>query len=357
MESVFSHTESPVILVSKQNIIKRVNQGFEVMTGYREDQVVNRPLGEWLEAEGWNMLPFEGQEILRQIQRTYALRCAEGEPFTVRTEEIPIGEGDEEERLIFIFDCTEMENIFRENLHMARLASLGKLMTGIIHEISNPLSIITGCAQLLTSMNPPPEIAMDLDRIYSESRRTSDLLKTVLSFGRKQKEAKEKLSMHDVIEEVSALKRYSLKNNNVKLRCSFECSPTLHVYGYKSQLMQVFLNLINNAEQAIADTGGKGAIGIQVNHSNEKAVVTVSDSGPGIGSEDRSRVFDAFYTTKRENRGTGLGLYISRSIINKHEGDLRLVESEAGNTVFEINLPLWREGERRHPEPHSAEML
>jgi signal transduction histidine kinase len=166
----------------------------------------------------------------------------------------------------------------------------------------------------------------------------------VLSFARKGETAREKCSIRDVIEETAVLKRYSLKNNNVQLHFLSGQAEPLHVFGYRNQLMQVLLNLINNAEQAIVDSSDKGTITLRAAKAGGQAMITVSDTGPGVAPEDQGRIFDAFFTTKEKNRGTGMGLYICRNIIRKHGGELNLLESRPGETVFRIRLPLHAPG-------------
>jgi signal transduction histidine kinase len=214
------------------------------------------------------------------------------------------------------------------------------VLAGVIHEMSNPLAVINGCAQLLNMESLPKGIEEHVQRIHSEAQRTSDLIKKVLSFARKEKEEKERFRLPDVVEEAAVLKDFSLKNDKIKIVRRHNNATPLLVEGYKVQLTQVVLNLLNNSEQAIRGDAGSGKIFVETNRCDRDAMISISDNGPGISPEDRNRVFDAFFTTKDESKGTGLGLYISRQIIQNHGGDLSLASSSGDQTVFQIRLPL-----------------
>lgn len=341
-KTIFEKTKIPSALVDdKDGFIIEFNKGFEAITQLSSEIIKRKTIHELLEFQGQNFLPFYGQEVLGAPDQIWSLKGAEGISVSVRIEEIPFEENGFKGKIIFFFDCTSNEEIFADYLHMSRLASLGKFVSGVIHEISNPLSIISGCAQLLSAKQLPDEIKEDITRISSESRRTSELIRTVLSFSRKKEEVLETFSIKDVIHEVVSLKRYSLKHNNIKLQeiIPFKAGHLL-IKGYRTQLMQVMLNLINNSEHAIGRSGGKGSISLMVERLQDCIEITISDTGPGIESSKQDKIFEAFYTTKDVNHGTGLGLYISRNIIRKHGGDLSLLESKAGNTKFKISIPL-----------------
>jgi len=340
INSISKNTTVPIAVIDNNGIILDINKQFESITDYVKDEIINTPVREWLEPHGQNMLPFEGNVTNRPLEQSYLLKNSENSTMHVKVEEIAIQDNGEESKLLFIFDRSERERIYTDYLHMARLASLGKLMSGIIHEISNPLSIILGNAQLLSKKELPVAITEDIERILSESQRTSDLIRGVLSFSRKKTENIETFPIQEVIEEVTKLKRYSLKNNNIKFNNLYSSSKPIPVNGYRTQLMQVFLNLINNSEQAIMESGGKGNIGIRLLKRNHNALIDIFDTGPGIDSLRIEKIFNAFYTTKDIKQGTGLGLYISRSIVRNHGGELNLVESEAGKTQFQIDLPI-----------------
>jgi signal transduction histidine kinase len=330
VDSFLTQATVPVIFVDASDAVVEVNPRFGRLTGRNVSEVRGTLLRDLLEPVPSKDKP--GDPLYRLIDEN-------GKPMIARIEEICIDEG----RLILVLDTADDLSLVSENIHIARLASLGKLLAGIIHEISNPLSVILGCAQLMSMKELPEDLADDVKLILAESMRSSDLVKKVLSFARKADDVQRRFPIQEVIEEASTLKRYSLKNNNIKIVNQGKPASPLTVTGYKAQLTQVLLNLIHNSEHAIRNGDGKGTIGIEAGRTGDKVVVSVSDTGPGIPKTARNRIFDAFYTTKGEDSGTGLGLYISRNIVRKHGGDLVLTDNGTGATIFQVKLPLCRE--------------
>ena len=261
---------------------------------------------------------------------------------------LPLHMGDLSLRLLLFLIGAGKKAPFpvQQDFHEARLAALGRLSAGIIHEISNPLSVINGCAQLLEATSGLTREVMDtVHRIRSEAQRTSELVRRVLPFARRNRDVKERFAIHEVVEEAASIMKYGLKNRNIQLLCGSPPRPPLRVEGFRNRLIQVVLNLIHNAEQAIAESGGTGTISIELNELNGGIVIDIRDSGPGISPDDKDRIFDAFFTTKDRDQGTGMGLYLARKILHDHGGDLRLHLGDPGNTTFRISLPMYEEPE------------
>lgn len=337
VDSILNQANVPVAFLDANDSVVDANARFEQLTGLSASEIRGKPVRGLIEPAHELGTPLAEKIPL------FKLNAKNGKTLLVRAEEVRLDDGDHQGKLILVFDTADDSSLVAENLHIARLASLGKLLAGIIHEISNPLSVILGCAQLMSMKELPEELADDVKLILAESMRSSELVKKVLSFARKTDDVRRRFPIQEVIEEASTLKKYSLKNNNIKIVNQGKPSSPLTVAGYKAQLTQVLLNLIHNSEQAIRTGVGKGTIGIETGQSGDKVVVSVSDTGPGIPKKERNRIFDAFFTTKGEDNGTGLGLYISRNIVRKHGGDLVLTDSASGNTVFQVKLPLCRE--------------
>jgi len=317
LDAILTQSELPFVLLNAKDEVIRSSPTFERLMGLSLREMKNKPV----------------RDLIDQADRSYKASL------------IPLstGGGDGAAKLLFLNESPDDLHLVAENLHMARLASLGKLLAGIIHEISNPLAVILGSAQLMSMKELPEDLAEDVGLILSESMRSSELVKKVLSFARKENDLKSRFPIQDVIEEASTLKKYSLKNNNIKIVSASAPAAKLKVSGYRAQLTQVLLNLIHNSEQAILSSEDRGIIGIQAGQHGNTVVVSVTDTGPGIPIEKRQRIFDAFYTTKGNETGTGLGLYISRNIVRKHGGDLVLLDSTAGKSEFQVKLPMYAE--------------
>ncbi|MCC7429398.1 response regulator [bacterium] len=221
-----------------------------------------------------------------------------------------------------------------------KLSSLGLMAGTIAHDIKNPLSIISGQTQIL-KMTLPEESPMQngLNSIMNQVSRITTLVESIKNFARKSPDTHSHgVSIQEVLSECFILTGKLLKVNNVQLTESY--SPNLpKIYGNKTKLEQVFMNLIQNAAQSM-ERQSDSSISIRCFEENENLVVEVTDSGPGMPEEVQKSIFNPFFTTKAEGQGTGLGLAICEKIIEEHRGKIK-VESKIGfGTKFVITIPI-----------------
>ena len=224
-----------------------------------------------------------------------------------------------------------------------KLAAVGTLISGVTHEINNPLNNILGRVQLLQLGISGDAAPSGLQTIRDECERAIRIVRNLLSFTRQYQPEKALVSLNDILDQVLELRAYEIRVSNIELRKDFqadlpETSADLH------QLQQVFLNLVINAEQAMTAAHGRGVLSIKTQRVRDVLQVVVTDDGPGIPDELISQIFDPFFTTKEVGTGTGLGLSVCYGIIKEHGGELR-VESEHGKgTTFTVELPLLPQG-------------
>ena len=223
-------------------------------------------------------------------------------------------------------------------LHSEKLAAVGQLVAGVAHELNNPLMAVSGYATLL-GLDPSEEETKEyIERINEEAMRAVGIVDNLLSFARKQEHQSRLLSLNQVIESVIKLREYELSLDNVEVFRELDLAlPSVNA-DYQ-QLQQVFLNLMINSEQAINQTGNSGSIKIRTWQENGMVHASVSDTGPGIPEEVRSKVFDPFFTTKEVGEGTGLGLSICYGIIQEHQGIIQAVDASHDGAEFLIKLP------------------
>jgi signal transduction histidine kinase len=237
-------------------------------------------------------------------------------------------------------DLTEQERLQRHLIQSEKLASLGETIAGIAHEINNPLTAILSNAQLLALRRGGPADEASINSIVLEAKRTADLVKNLLAFSRKESKKREVIGVNELVKQAVNLKRYQLKVNNIQL-ISEPCEISYPVLVTAQQMQQVLLNLLNNAEQAIAKTDHSGVIRVEAGRRGETVYITVTDNGVGIPAHVLPFIFDPFFTTKNLGEGTGLGLSIAHTLIENHGGTIS-AKSEPGNTVFTIELPMAR---------------
>jgi len=237
-------------------------------------------------------------------------------------------------------DFTEQERLQRHLIQSEKLASLGETIAGIAHEINNPLTSILTNAQLLALRRGGASDEASINAIVLESKRTADLVKNLLAFSRKESKRREAIGVNELIKQAVNLKRYQLRVNNIELIAE-PCEISHPVLVTAQQMQQVLLNLLNNAEQALANLDRPGVIRVEAERSGDRVFITVRDNGDGIPAHVMPFIFDPFFTTKKLGEGTGLGLSIAHTLIESHGGTIS-AQSEPGETIFIIELPLAR---------------
>lgn len=242
-------------------------------------------------------------------------------------------------------DVTEEKRLQRKLIQSEKMAAIGMLAGGVAHEINNPLAGILAFTQLLknemANLDASGDLVGDLNEIELAAKRCKKIVEDLLMFARPHGQSEQKeFSLTDTVDQILPLAKLNLKHRNVTLATRYDPATPL-VCGNQARLQQVFLNLINNAAQAMSPSGGEGGevvVSIAPAADGSHAVAEVTDRGCGIRKEDLGKIFDPFYTTKGRE-GTGLGLSICYSIVSEHGGKLE-VESEIGlGSVFRVVLP------------------
>jgi signal transduction histidine kinase len=252
----------------------------------------------------------------------------------------------------------ELEATQAQLLQAGKLSAVGQLVSGVAHELNNPLSVILGYAQLLSARDLPADLRRPVEMMLAQGGRMAKIVQSLLLFSRQRKAERGAVDVREAIEQPLSLRATQLMLSGVRISASYgEGVPAAE--GDAHQLQQVFLNLILNAEQAILGSrvGGQRmgdairvTTGVRVDQGQTWVVITVADNGPGIPRDALPRIFEAFFTTKKVGEGTGLGLSVSYGIIQQHGGRLS-VESRPGHTVFTIELP----AATSPPHPRAAE--
>lgn len=222
-------------------------------------------------------------------------------------------------------------------LHSEKLAAVGQLISGVAHELNNPLTAILGYSQLLTSCGQVgPQGLEYTEKLYKQTQRTHRIVQNLLSFSRQHKPERAPVRLNQVLEDTLALRDYDLRMSNIRLHLDLAEDLPL-VSADPHQLQQVFLNLVNNALDAMLEHSANGDLWVRTAKEADKFVVEFIDSGPGV--KDSSKVFDPFYTTKPVGKGTGLGLSICYGIITEHGGRILVRNVPPRGACFIIELP------------------
>lgn len=274
-------------------------------------------------------------------------------------------------------DAGRQEEILRRS---ERLASLGRMLAGTAHELNNPLAAVCGFAQLLLRGDVSDEQRQALETIDREATRAAAVVRDLLTFARhhEQEATPQPVELNAVVRYVIGTRRYSLRAGGISLELDL-CPGTLRVLGVTTQLEQVVLNLVSNAEQALessvearASAAGAGmtlAVGaagphpvppggpvapprlvVRTRRSGDQAVVQVTDNGPGIPEDRLSLIWDPFWTTRADSEGTGLGLPVVHGIVSSHGGTVEVNSRPGEATSFVVSLPLHERGDEEEGE-------
>ncbi|HYL46975.1 MAG TPA: ATP-binding protein [Candidatus Limnocylindrales bacterium] len=233
-----------------------------------------------------------------------------------------------------------LEETQSELLQSAKLASLGQLVSGVAHEINNPLTSILGFSEVL--LNRPgtdPALCRPLRMIREEALRVRHLVSNLTSFARRAPSRMQRIDLRILLAHIADLRRYQLLASNIYLHLQPPKEP-LWVLADPDQLMQVLLNLVLNSEQAIPDGRRRGDIWISSGKDKGVAWLSVKDTGLGIDAAIRDRIFDPFFTTRPAGQGTGLGLSIVHGIVQQHRGSIEVDSKPGEGSTFLIRLPL-----------------
>jgi two-component system NtrC family sensor kinase len=248
--------------------------------------------------------------------------------------------------------CRAYEDLRRTQeqlLQSEKMSAVGQLIAGVAHELNNPLTAILGYAQLLESEGLDDRAADFVRKLFKQAQRTHRVVQNLLSFARQRTPQKQEVDVRKIVDETVALREYDLKVNNIALERETKVDVP-SVTADPHQLEQVFLNIINNAVDAILEGGKGGKLKVRIHSEDGQVRVEFLDTGVGI--KDPNRIFDPFYTTKTVGKGTGLGLSICYGIIKEHGGDITAHNRPEGGASVEVRLPA--SGRVIEPEPAAA---
>ena len=231
--------------------------------------------------------------------------------------------------------CKAYEDLRRTQeqlLQSEKMSAVGQLIAGVAHELNNPLTAILGYAQLLETENLNDRAQDYVGKMFKQAQRTHRVVQNLLSFARQRTPERSEIDLRNIVDETLTLRDYDLKVNQIVVEKELGSEPAL-VVADPHQIEQVFLNIINNAVDAVLETGRAGKLTIRISSEAGFVSAKFADDGPGI--KDPKRIFDPFYTTKNVGKGTGLGLSICYGIVKEHGGDITAHNAPGGGAVID----------------------
>ena len=341
---ILNHTQSLIAVIDTAGLVSYANRRCCEVAGGEEGDLVGSRLenivlsSHRLVLRGAIECVLEGKAV-----NNLELPLARGRQiigsFSVNLSPMRSPGGEVNSLVAVMTDITDVAILQAKLMHTEKMAAVGQLVSGVAHEVNNPLTAILGFADLLLE-NPElnDQVKDDLQVIVQESQRTREIVQNLLSFARQTPPEKQLVDLNQVLRRTIALRSYDLANHGIELIEEFD-SNLPEVVGDAHQLQQVFLNILNNACDAVQETGRRGRIVIVTEFSAGLVEVRFRDNGTGIKNPER--IFDPFFTTKEVGKGTGLGLSICYGIVREHSGEIVCLNNrESEGATFAIRLPL-----------------
>ena len=271
----------------------------------------------------------------------YKARHRDGSWRTMRASASPLFDAENKlsGAIVSVRDITVEKKLEQQIIQSERLAAMGQMIGGFAHELNNPLTTILGMSDLLQEGEAPESVRKQMITLQQQARRAAEIVQNLMYFSRPPAPGKSPIDLGELVQRTLHLHAYSLRKSNITVDFLKETSIPV-VSGDAHQLMQVFLNLILNSEQAMREVRDRGTLRIRINKDEKSVAVTFQDDGPGISPEILPNIFDPFYTTKRPGRGTGLGLSICKAILREHNGNVEAASGPGGGAVFTVTLPI-----------------
>ena len=341
-ETAFNALTEGIAVVGPEGRVLRANHALAAIVDLPAVELVGRSFAD--------MIPGASEAVGGLIDAAY--RGERTVPSVVRPEDstkvlrltaAPLHEAERGTAVILIEDVTEQRTLEAQLIQNDKMASIGQLVSGVAHELNNPLTSIAGLAELLLERPPHPELPREhLRVIYDQAERAGRIVRNLLTFARKGVPEKTAVDLNDVVVRTSLLIMYELQLHGIELESDLTSEPTI-VLGDRYELQQVLLNLITNAVQAVSalEPGKPRHITLSTRRSGEEAMLQVRDNGLGVPPHFVPYLFTPFFTTKAPGEGTGLGLSLSYGLVKAHAGDLEYQAPPEGGALFTVTLPLY----------------
>jgi two-component system NtrC family sensor kinase len=340
---ILNNTQSLILVSDTAGLISYTNRRCLEATGYASEKLLGHRLDEFI-AEG-DLRPWK-----TAFEKTLSGVPVDNVEMQIRRNDGSVGRfsvnmspmrGDKDlvnSLVIVMTDITELSNMQAKLVHTEKMVAVGQLVSGVAHEVNNPLTAIMGFADLmLESPEMPESVRKDLRVIVHEAERTKQIVQNLLSFARQMPKQRKPVDVHDVLRRTVQLRAYDFNVHGIEITERF-ANDVRPVLGDAHQLQQVFLNILNNAYDAVSEMeGGSRVIEIGTSSSRNCVEITFRDTGPGIANPER--IFDPFFTTKEVGKGTGLGLSICYGIVRQHAGEITCGNHPAGGATFTVKLP------------------
>jgi two-component system NtrC family sensor kinase len=344
---ILNNTQSIILVVDTAGLISYANRRCFAAGGYKPQAVLGTRLRDLIAPNKHPQIDdalnstLDGNQV-DNLELPVVLGSGRVAQFSVNLSPMRDELGAVNSIVVVMTDITDAAMLQAKLMHTEKMAAVGQLVSGVAHEVNNPLTAVLGFTDLLLE-NPeiPDDAKSELMIVMQEAQRTKQIVQNLLSFARQTPAKRGMVQVNSILDRTVALRAYDFANHDVQM--VQELDPNLpEILADGHQLQQVFLNILNNAYDAVRETGRAGEIRIRTRALEDGVEITLSDNGPGIKFPDR--IFDPFFTTKEVGKGTGLGLSICYGIVKEHEGEIACHNNQAGpGAMFVVRLPIGTE--------------
>jgi signal transduction histidine kinase/CheY-like chemotaxis protein/Na+-transporting methylmalonyl-CoA/oxaloacetate decarboxylase gamma subunit len=236
----------------------------------------------------------------------------------------------------------QLDQARQQVIQSDKLSALGQLIAGVAHELNNPLTTVIGRAEIMLGQTEDEKTVRNLEQILTQGQRAAKIVKNLLSFARETSPEKQLSDINKILNNVLEIMEYDFRVSNIEVKAQLD--PELpQTMADANQMQQVFVNIVNNAQQAMKEKDKPGGLTVRTTHHADRLRVEFTDTGPGIPLDQQEHILEPFYTTKSESKGTGLGLSISYGIVKAHGGNIEFRSSEGEGSTFVVDLPIVEE--------------
>ena len=350
---LFEQASEAIIITDSEKLdILEINHAAERLLGISAQDAGGRSLTAFCQMK--NRAPEQtGAAMFEDIRREQLLHFVRKDGSSVQTEVdgAKIVFGGKARYQFFIREVTERTRLEQQLRQAEKLSALGQMISGVAHELNNPLAVIKGSLELLLSRNELTSQSRDtVEKVASETDRAARLVRNFLSFAREQPSRRAIVNLNEIVQQVVDLRRFNFDLAGVRFQIELEQNLP-QVSADPDQIQQVVINLIDNAFHAMADMSGRGRLKIQTRTAAKFVRLLVEDNGSGVPEELVTKIFEPFFTTKEVGVGTGLGLSIAHTIMTDHKGRISYQRSSLGGAGFVLEFPRSETKDAPAPNP------
>jgi PAS domain S-box-containing protein len=342
LQSVLKYSPDLILCTSLEGRITEFNRAAEGLLGYSRAQMIG--------AEASILfVSASAQETLDRLTERGPLKSSEcimrrkdGTEIVIEMS-VSFMRSDNDELTGAVWmgtDVTPLQTAHLKLLQAEKMSTIGSVISGVAHELNNPLSVVLGFSELLLARRAGTDDEPHIEKINTAAVRCQRIVKNLLAYSRAHKPERQYSQLNDILEKTLELKEYNLRVHNIAVIKEFSPNLPRTMLDFH-QMQQVFMNLLNNAQHSMEEVSGRaGRLVIRTFESGDSIMAEFSDNGQGLDSAAAATIFDPFYTTKEEGKGTGLGLSVSEGIVQEHGGRITVAGTPGVGATFTIAIPV-----------------